>query len=262
MYAAERHEAIAAAVRATGRVSVLDLATRFDVTGETIRRDLAVLERAGHVHRVHGGAVDPALSTLDARERPLAERIASHSDAKAAIGLAAQRFLPPAGGSAFFDAGTTTYQAARAFAQHREPDPRELTVVTNALGVAATLAKVPSVNLHLIGGRLRGITQASVGADTVAAVARLRVSVAFVGTNGLSIEHGLSTPDPDEAAVKSAIVGCADRVVVLTDSSKFGVDEMVSFAPLSDVDVIITDAAADPAAVASFTEQGIEVVTA
>ncbi|GAB17952.1 putative DeoR family transcriptional regulator [Gordonia effusa NBRC 100432] len=257
MYAAERHEAIAGAVREHGRVSVLDLAAQFDVTGETIRRDLAALERTGHVHRVHGGAVDPGLSTLDAGERPLAQRIAEHSEAKTAIGIAAQQFLPAAGGSVFFDAGTTTYQAARAIV-----DPRELTIATNALGIAAALATAPAVNLHLVGGRLRGLTQASVGADTVAAIAKLRISVAFVGTNGLSMNHGCSTPDPDEAAVKSAIVASANRVVVLADSSKFGIDELVSFAPLADVDVIITDAGADAADVERFTEHGIEVVTA
>ncbi|MFW0790355.1 DeoR/GlpR family DNA-binding transcription regulator [Gordonia sp. CPCC 205333] len=257
MYAAERHEAIAGAVREHGRVSVLDLAAQFDVTGETIRRDLAALERTGHVHRVHGGAVDPGLTTLDAGERPLTQRITEHSEAKIAIGIAAQQFLPTAGGSVFFDAGTTTYQAARALT-----DPRELTLATNALGIAATLAKLPAVNLHLIGGRLRGLTQASVGADTVAAIAKLRISVAFVGTNGLSARHGCSTPDPDEAAVKSAIVACANRVVVLADSSKFNSDELVSFAPLSEVDVIVTDSDADPADIARLTEQGIEVVTA
>lgn len=257
MYAAERHEAIAAAVRDNGRVSVIDLAEQFDVTGETIRRDLAALERAGHVHRVHGGAIDPGLSTLDAGERPLAQRITEHNEAKIAIGIAAQRFLPAAGGSIIFDAGTTTYQAARALT-----DSRALTVATNALGVAATLSKLASVNLHMIGGRMRGLTQAGVGADTVAAISRLRVSVAFIGTNGLSPTHGLSTPDPDEAAVKSAMVASANRVVVLADSSKFGVDDVVSFAPMSAVDVIVTDADADPATVALYTEQGIEVVIA
>lgn len=257
MYAAERHEAIALAVRDHGRVSVIDLAAQFDVTGETIRRDLAALERSGYVHRVHGGAVDPSLSTLTSGERPLTERIAERSEAKAAIGAAAQRFLPPAGSSVFFDAGTTTYQAARALA-----DPRELTVVTNALGIAAALAGSPNVTLHLVGGRVRGITQASVGADAVAAVTRLRTSVAFMGTNGLTPGHGLSTPDPDEAAVKSAIVNGANRVVVLADSSKLGVEELVSFAPLADVDVVITDTDADVAALELLTEQGIEVVTA
>ncbi len=257
MYAAERHEAIAAAVRANGRVAVLDLARDFDVTGETIRRDLAVLERSGHVHRVHGGAVDPGLSTLSGGERPLAQRIAEHNDAKVAIGLAAQRFLPSSGGSIFFDAGTTTYQAARAFT-----DPREVTVATNALGVASVLAKRSTVALNLIGGRIRGLTQACVGADTVAAIATLRTSVAFVGTNGINVGRGLSTPDTDEAAVKTAIVESTNRVVVLADSSKFGVDDLVSFAPLSAVDVIVTDSGVDPATVALYTEQGIEVVLA
>jgi len=107
--------------------------------------------------------------------------------------------------------------------------------------VAARLAGSPQVELHLLPGRVRPTTQAAVGADTVDAVLRLRVDVAFLGTNGISVEHGLSTPDHEEAATKRAMVAAARRVVCLADSSKVGADAPVRFADLAQVDVLVTD---------------------
>ncbi|MEE4022843.1 DeoR/GlpR family DNA-binding transcription regulator [Gordonia sp. PKS22-38] len=256
MYAEERQQAIADRVRVDGRASVAELTALFDVTSETVRRDLAALERTGHVQRVHGGAVRPGATPVTV-EQGIDERQRSHTDQKLAIGRTAIRFLPEAGGSVFFDAGTTTYQAALAF-----PRDRRLTLVTHSIPIAASLAGLMGDNLHILGGRVRGLTQAMVGAATVEALARLRVSTAFVGTNGISTAHGLSTPDPDEAAVKAAICRSADRVVVLADSSKFGHEDLMSFADLTDIDVLITDRGIDSATTAELTDKGIETVIA
>ena len=114
----------------------------------------------------------------------------------------------------------------------------------------------------MVCGRVRGLTQAAVGADTVAALSRMRASVAFVGTNGISEAHGLSTPDVEEAAVKTAIIAAAQRVVVLADSSKMNRDDFSSFASLDDVDVLITDDGIDPEFSAALSARGIEVVIA
>ena len=86
--------------------------------------------------------------------------------------------------------------------------------------------------------------------------------MAFIGTNGISVRHGLSTPDSDEAAVKRAMVNSANYVVVVADSSKIGREEFVSFAPLSSVDTLITDSEITGAYRSQFTEQGVEVVVA
>ena len=110
------------------------------------------------------------------------------------------------------------------------PPDRELTVITHAVPIAARLAGLPHLDLRLLPGRVRPTTQAAVGADTVEALSHLRVDVAFLGTNGITADHGLTTPDPDEAAVKRAIVGCGRVVVALADASKFGVETAVRFA--------------------------------
>ena len=114
-------------------------------------------------------------------------------------------------------------------------------MVTNSVPIAARLAGMPSISLHLLGGRVRGLTQAAVGEQVLGVLDTLRVDIAFIGTNGISVRHGLSTPDSDEAAVKRAMVACANYVVVVADSSKVGREDFVSFAPLSSVDTLITD---------------------
>lgn len=255
MYAEERQRAIAQQVRDTGRASVADLAGRFDVTSETVRRDLAVLERGGYLQRVHGGAVRAGITEFVA-EQDLDVRAGTHSDIKTAIATAALDFLPPDGGSLIVDAGTTTYQAALAL-----PATRALTLITNSIPVSAVFAGHENSTLYTLGGRVRGLTQAAVGADTVSAVEHLRTSTAFIGTNGLTVGHGLSTPDPDEAAVKAAFVRVAARVVVLADSSKVGREDLCSFAGVDDVDVLITDSGIDPTIEATLISRGVEVIT-
>ncbi|NDK89441.1 DeoR/GlpR transcriptional regulator [Gordonia desulfuricans] len=256
MYAEERQRAIAEKVSTQGRASVSDLAEQFDVTGETVRRDLAILERGGHLTRVHGGAVRPDLAQIG-DEQGVAERASASSAEKAAIGQAAVRFLPPDGGSVIVDAGTTTYQVAL-----RVPPQRRLTLVTNSIPVSAVMTALPDCTLQLIGGRVRGVTQAAVGAEAVSRLERIRASVAFIGANGLSEGLGLSTPDPEEAAVKSAMVRAARQVVVLADSSKIGREDFISFADLDEIDVLVTDAGIDAAFSAVLAAHGIEVVIA
>jgi DeoR family fructose operon transcriptional repressor len=142
------------------------------------------------------------------------------------------------------------------------PRDLQLTVVTNAVPIAARLAGSATVRLHLLPGRVRTTTHAAVGEDTVEALGRLRVDVAFVGTNGLSVDHGLTTPDHAEAAAKRAIIGCARLTVVLVDSSKIGQEQTVRFAELQDVDVVVTDGDADPDDVEALERLGVEVVVA
>ena len=146
-------------------------------------------------------------------------------------------------------------------AEATAPD-RRLTLFTNSLPIAGLLAGTHPDGLHALGGRVRGLTQATVGVETVDALRRLRVTTAFLGTNGLSESHGLSTPDPDEAAVKAAMVAAAQRVVVLADSSKMDREDLSSFAGIDDVDVLITDSGIDPAFSAALSARGVEVVIA
>lgn len=255
MYAEERQQAIASLVIANGRASVTELAQAYDVTTETVRRDLAALDKAGVLRRVHGGAV-PARA-LHLVEAGVGERETTRAEHKEAIAAAAADLLPPSGSTILLDAGTTTARIAAVL-----PTDRELVVVTNSVPIAARVAALPSVSLHLLGGRVRGITQAAVGEETLRVLDTLRVDMAFIGTNGISVRHGLSTPDSDEAAVKRAMVGSANYVVAVADSSKVGQEQFVSFAAVSSVDTLITDAEIADADRLRFTEQGVEVVVA
>ncbi|RLV48890.1 DeoR/GlpR transcriptional regulator [Nocardioides mangrovicus] len=255
MYAEERQQAIAASVARRGRLSVTELAADYDVTTETVRRDLTVLERAGVVRRVHGGVV-PAES-LAMIEAAVAERDSSHAMEKDRIAAAALALLPEDHGTVLLDAGTTTTRLAALL-----PRDRQLVVVTNAVPVAARVAGLPQVELRLLPGRVRRTTQAAVGSETVAALGSLRADVGFVGTNGLTAEHGLTTPDAEEAAAKRAMVHAARRVVVLADSSKLGVETMTRFARTQEVDVLITDHGIGHDDRQRIRRAGVEVVLA
>ena len=254
MYAEERQQAIAALVARTGRLSVADLAVKFDVTTETVRRDLSVLDRAGLVRKVHGGVV-PA-SALSVLEQAVTDRDRANAEEKDRIAAAAMALMPERGCVAF-DAGTTTARLAALL-----PLDLRLDVVTHAVPIAARLAGHPTVGLHLLPGTVRPTTQAAVGEDTVESLGRLRTDVAFLGTNGVTIGHGLSTPDRSEAAVKRAIVAGTRTVVVLADADKIGQEHLVKFADLADVDVLVTDARASRDEVRALESAGVQVVVA
>ena len=255
MYPEERQQAIAAQVLTRGRASVAELAQAYDVTTETVRRDLAVLDKAGVLRRVNGGAVP--VRALHLVESSVDERQSTRSGHKQAIAQAAAEFIPQSGATILFDAGTTTARLAACV-----PADRDLMAVTNSVPIAARLAGIESVSLQLLGGRVRGLTQAAVGDQAISALGSLRVDIAFIGANGISVRHGLSTPDPDEAAVKRAMVGCANFVVVLADSSKIGQEEFVSFAGLDQVDVLVTDSEISAEDLAQLSDAGVEVVVA
>jgi len=261
VYAMERQELIERQLRDEGRVSVVDLARRFDVTTETVRRDLDRLERSGALRRVHGGAVDA--SRASTAEASLPERRLQHGDAKRAIGAAAAAILgSDFRGSVFIDAGTTPAAVAAELPAVLGDGTRPIEVVTHSIEAAHLLAGDDRVSLTIVGGRVRGVTAAAVGAHTVRAIAELRPDIAFVGTNGISAGFGLSTPDPEEAAVKAAVIRSARRIVVVADAAKFGGELLVRFARLDEIDALVTDAAAPHDLARALADADVEVVVA
>lgn len=253
MYAEERQHEILRLARTEGRVDVTTLAETFSVTAETIRRDLTTLERAGVLRRVHGGAVpmerigfEPALATRDSVLIAEKERIA-----KAALAEL------PEEGAILLDAGTTTARLAQAL-----PTDRELTVLVNSPVLATLLGTRPNLTVLMLGGRLRGKTLATVDDWALRPLADLYVDVAFLGTNGVTVERGLTTPDPAEAAVKRAMIGSARRTVVLADHTKIGNNYLARFGAISEVDVLITDAGVAEELAAEIETEGVRVVRA
>lgn len=252
MYGAERQQLLAQRARRDGRIDVMAAATEFSVAPETIRRDLGALERQGFVRRVYGGAIpverldfEPGVSLRDQTNAAEKERIA-----RAVLDLL------PSRGTLLLDAGTTTGRLAALL-----PNDREFTVVTNSLPVANQLATRNNCTLHLLGGRVRGTTLASVESWALNVLDGLTVDLGFFGTNGFSAARGCTTPDTAEAAVKAAMVAASRRRVLLADHSKYGDDQFSRFAQLSEMDVLVTDDGLDEAALAELSAE-TEVVAA
>lgn len=253
MYAEERQHEILLLARANGRVDVTALAESFSVTAETIRRDLTTLERCGALRRVHGGAIpierlgfEPALSTRDAVLIDEKERIAHAALAEL-----------PEDGAIILDAGTTTARLAQNL-----PSDRELTVLVNSPVLATMLAPRTNLTVLLLGGRLRGKTMATVDDWALRPLRDLCVDVAFLGTNGITVERGLTTPDQAEASVKRAMIAAARRSVVLADHTKIGNNYFARFGSLADLDTLITDTGINAELAAEIEAAGVRVVAA
>lgn len=266
MYATLRQDIIAEEINSHGAMTVAELAEKHGVSAETVRRDLDVLEKSRRVSRVHGGAVPwlqgqrhsggPDSRGSSGTETAVTERQNSAREAKQRIATAAAELLPETG-SVIVDAGTTTVLLADPVLAH--PD---LAVVTNSLMLAHRLSAADHRLLRIVGGRVRGVTQAVVGADAVAVFERLRADVAFLGANGVTAGFGLSTPDPSEGQTKTAMARSARRRVALVDATKLGEELLYSFARPSDIDILITDAPEDHPVVRELTTHGLDVIHA
>ncbi|BCJ63653.1 DeoR/GlpR family DNA-binding transcription regulator [Polymorphospora rubra] len=250
MNVSARRREIADLVHAAGRVEAAELSARFAVNSETIRRDLSALEAAGDLQRVHGGAV--ARTTL-AVEGRVSGRIAERRAEKIAIARAAAREIPPFG-AIFIEAGSTTGHLAKLL-----PDRGDLLIVTNALQIALELTDLGRSTVMTIGGRVRPASYAEVDAWALERLAQLRFDVAFVGANAIDTTWGLSTPDPGEAAVKSAILASAQKAVLMTDHTKFGLRAACRYGAIGDVDLIVTDRGIGSATVDDLRALGTEV---
>ncbi|MGC9671108.1 DeoR/GlpR family DNA-binding transcription regulator [Planosporangium sp. 12N6] len=248
-YAAQRKQAIITELRANGRVDAADIAAQLGVTQETVRKDLIGLEQQGLLRRVHGGAVpveqlsfEPAVSTRT-----------YYSEEKTRIARAALAHLPTRG-SVLIDAGSTNARLAELF-----PADRELTVYTNTLSIALTLVTRPRLTVLTLGGRVRPLTLAGVDDWAARALSEINVDVAFLGTNAISVERGLTTPDPAEAAIKRLMLASARRRILLADHSKVGAVSLCKHGDLSDIDLLITDTGLSAADLKTLQATGLEV---
>ncbi|MCU1406676.1 MAG: putative transcriptional regulator, DeoR family [Glaciihabitans sp.] len=248
-HADQRLQRILLDLRENGRVDAGQLATVLGVTGETLRKDLIHLERHGRLRRVHGGAIPPESLSFE----PAVITRTEFSAEKSRIARAALAHLPEHG-SVLIDAGSTTERFAELI-----PGNRELTVFTNTLPIALALVGNPLLTVFTFGGRLRGNTLAEVDDWALRALRETNVDVAFLGTNALSLERGLTTPDPAEASVKRAMLDSARRRILLCDHSKFGAVSTVQHATLDDIDLLITDTDADPGDLADLRAAGLEI---
>lgn len=242
-------------VQEHGTVRVADLMRAFRVTDTSIRRDLEILESQGRLRRIHGGAVAPARSQAPllfqakARENP---------QEKKRIGAAAAQ-LVRAGESILLDSGSTVLEVALHLPSHIE-GPTPLTVVTNSLPVITELQIWNSIHLNLLGGILLPDFQATVGPQTIANLRRVQVDRAFIGCDGLSLSHGLTTPHMLIAEVGRVMAEVAHEVIAVADSSKLGRIGFTPIVPLKQVQKLITDSGAPAALLDEIRAAGIEVI--
>jgi len=253
LFQSERQRQISALTRQHGRVEVAILADKFQVTTETIRRDLSDLQRQKLVRRVHGGGVPWENSV---HEPLVAVRADRNDSEKRRLAHRAIEELPERG-SIIIDSGSTLTRFAEAI-----PDGHDLNVVTNSLPIAMALAERDTIEVIVTGGALRKNTLALVDSQAVEAISPLAVDTLFISSDAATPVTGLTTPYRQEAALKRAMIDSARRVVALIDHSKFAKDEFIRFAEWSDVDVLVTTTELDPTIAAAVEATGTTVVFA
>ncbi len=257
MSAHERRERIVRLVDKDQRVSVADLTGRFGVTDASIRRDLIILEGAGRLRRVHGGAVSHAARITGG---VYATKLRLRRDEKARIGAAAASLLH-LGDVVLFDSGTTVARVA-ALVPSSLRGAAGITAVTWSLPVIDEIGGWESPHLVCVGGLYLPEYRAFAGPQAIAGLRELTADVIFLGCDGLTVESGLTTPHVLVAETGAAATARARRVIAVADSSKLGRQGFLPIVPLADIDVLVTDDAADPERVAEIRAVGVEVILA
>ncbi|WP_411128025.1 DeoR/GlpR family DNA-binding transcription regulator [Streptomyces sp. x-19] len=231
MDAEDRRRGMLELVRSTGSVDVVRLAEEFAVSRETVRRDLNVLEDHGLVRRRHGGVYPVAGAGL---ETTLAFRSTHRAPEKSRIAAAAAGLLSDAE-TVFIDEGFTPQLIAEAL-----PRDRPLTIVTASLAVVSAVATSAQTDVLLLGGRVRQGAMATVDHWAVRMLSDFVVDLAYLGANGISRTHGLTTPDPAVGQVKAQAIRAARRRVFAGVHTKFGPASFCRFGDVGDLDTIVT----------------------
>jgi DeoR family fructose operon transcriptional repressor len=229
----DRRRLILEHARGSGHIEVAELAVRLDVATETVRRDLKVLEDHGLVRRTHGGAYPTDGAGF---ETNMTHRSGHRVPEKRRIALAAAEHLGDAE-TLYLDDGFTPHLVAEEIAKLE----RALTVVTASLSVAASLAPVEQMTVILLGGRVRGRTLGVVDHWATNMLSDLVIDLAVLGTNGISRDRGLTTPDPAVSAVKRKVIEVSRRRLMVGVHTKFGTNSFCKFADVADFESIITD---------------------
>jgi DeoR family transcriptional regulator, fructose operon transcriptional repressor len=244
----DRQRAIYMLALREGSVDVGDLARRYNVTTETIRRDLSDMQSRQLLRRVHGGAIP--LERMN--HEPLVEaRDMVNAEEKLRIATMAVEEVPERG-SVIIDSGSTGQRLAEVF-----PVDRDVHVVTNSLITALTLSRRGVRELTVLGGSVRTKRHAMVDDTTRSELQHMAIDVLFFSCDGLSFQHGLTTPYREEHMIKRAMIERARRVVAMVDQSKFHNVQMFSFASFEEIDVLVTDTRVDPEDVDALTSHGM-----
>jgi DeoR/GlpR family transcriptional regulator of sugar metabolism len=252
MGASARRETIRGLLAERGELGIAELATEFDVSEMTIRRDLEELEEQGFARRVRGGVIATVSRSY---EPPLAMRATEAPEAKRLIAEAASAYVDY-GETAILDVGTTTLALAQCLRGRGG-----LTIVTPSVQAAVELARDPNSRVILTGGIVRPGELSLIGHLAEGTFSQLNCDVLFLGVGGIDVEKGLTEYNLDDTRVKQAAITAASRRIVLADESKLGRVCLATIASLSEIDVLITDAPSEHLVLAAVREAGVEVVS-
>jgi DeoR/GlpR family transcriptional regulator of sugar metabolism len=248
MSAQERQRAIEHLLSQSGELHLTDLASRFQVSEMTIRRDLGTLEDRGVLRRVVGGGA--IAIAQKAHEPSFTTRALDESSSKAHIGVAVANLLE-AGEAIYLDGGSTSLAVARAI---RGRD-LGLTVVTRSLFAALELADEPRSQVILLGGRIKSGEMVTTRTGFDQDIDRYNVDSYVMGISGADPVRGLTDYDPEEAVTKRQAIDCADRVILAVDKTKLGRVLLVKVAEIDDLDIVVTDAHRNHPAVTAFADK-------
>ncbi len=250
LFAEERHEKIIELLQFQNRVTVQELVEHLNVSEATIRRDLQELEVEGILKRTHGGAI----LTLPTNAEPtFNEKEIALLDEKKQIAKLAAEFVQE-GDVIILDSGTTTIQMIPFICN------KNITVVTNSIVVGFLLGAYENNKLILIGGEHRNITRSIVGSAANEMLQTLHVQKAFMGTNGIDFKFGATTPNVEEARTKNAMICAADELFLLADHTKFKNVTLAQFAPLSEINYLVTDDKTPSTTLSKYKKEGIKVI--
>lgn len=248
----ERQPQIEAIIRREGGVSVEMLAARFDVSSETIRRDLGNLADLGRVEKVHGGARRARLI----REPSHDLRETTASDAKIAIGRKLADAVQP-GETLFIDTGSTTLAAADTLAAIPG-----LTIITNSCRLAERIGRISAdATIHLLGGRYSADNAQTVGIEVIDQLRAFRADRAILTVAAIDAENGATDASLDEAQIARAMIRNARAVTILADASKFGQHAAYAVCATADIDLIISDGQLERAQKAALIDRGVKLWT-
>lgn len=241
-------------VRQRGVIRVSELADRFQVSEVTIRNDLDRLEKEGHLTRDRGGAIATESLTAVTSLLRVDERAALNRAEKRRISRAAVELVKP-NDTIILDAGTTVGEMCGPL---KEAGP--VTIVTNGLNVVVDLVASSNASIIFLGGTFSRESSSTIGSLTEHNLNELVVQKLFLGTQAMDLENGLTDSTMEIAQVKRAMIRAARQVILLTDSSKWGKAGLIKVAPLTEIDLIITDTGFPVDARADIERLGIEML--
>ncbi len=254
MIATERRNIIKELLFKNNSVKVAELVNQFNVSEETIRRDLNQLENEGYLEKYYGGAILAKKYQSNPLVMPIHERQQHFYNEKALIGKKAAELIQSEQ-TIILDAGTTTWHVSSGIA-----DKERLTIITNAMNIAEQCTKSESASIYLLGGKLRRNSLSTVGPQAEAELKKYNADYVFLGASGVSLKQGFTSSDLYEAEMKKAMVSAGQKRVVLADHSKLQKTGLTTFCNFNDIDIFITSDLADKQALDVIKKTGIEVI--